>query len=66
METGCAAAAVSSAVPRLANVGEVASTNRMLQLGHMAETMSRSTEISSDQPALDEGRRGCPRSGFPR
>jgi hypothetical protein len=60
MDTGPAAAAVSSAAPRLEKVGELASTSKMLQSGHMAETMSRSTEISSDQPTV-----GCPmRVGF--
>ena len=34
---------------------ELASTNMMLQLGQMAETMSRSREISSAQPPLAVG-----------
>ncbi len=44
-----------TAVPRLAMVGDLASTSRMWQPGQIAETMSRSSEISPAQPASAEG-----------
>src|SRR3954451_19239162 len=37
-------------MPRLVVVGQVASTSRILQSGQVAETMSRSSEISPAQP----------------
>jgi len=45
------ATAVLTAVPRLAVVGVLASTSRILQAGQMALAMSMSSEISSAQPA---------------
>src|SRR5437868_15472450 len=44
------AAASFTAVPRSLKLVEVASTRRMLQPGQIAETMSRSREISWAQP----------------
>src|SRR5215475_648239 len=49
------AAARFSAVPRFAKELVFASTSRMWQPGQMAETMSRSSEISSAQPGSTRG-----------
>src|SRR5580704_2565021 len=49
------ATAVFSAVSRSIRLFELASTRRMWQLGHAAETMSTSSEISSDQPEFATG-----------
>ena len=44
-----------TAVPRFAVVGLFASTSRMWQFGQIAETISRSSMISDDQPAFAAG-----------
>ena len=49
------AAAVFSAVSRFVMLFDDASTKRMWQVGHTAEAMSTSSEISSAQPALAMG-----------
>src|SRR3982750_2747231 len=49
------AAAVSSAVYRSLSRFVLASTSRMWQFGQIALTMSRSSEISSDQSGLGAG-----------
>ena len=55
IDTGLAAAAVFSARPRLWRVSVLDSTSRMLQFGQTAEMVSRSTEISWDQPGSGAG-----------
>ena len=50
------AAASFTAAPRLAKDAVVASTSRMWQFGQIAETMSRSSEISVAHPASVAGR----------
>jgi hypothetical protein len=49
------AAAVFSAVARLAKLAVLPSTSRMWQFGQIADTMSRSSEISCDQLPLAAG-----------
>jgi hypothetical protein len=44
-----------TAVPRLAIEASLASTSRMWQFGQIADTMSRSSEISVDQPGSGDG-----------
>ena len=53
--TPAIAAAVLTAAPRFAKEVLLASTSRMLQSGHVAETMSRSSEISCAQPPFVRG-----------
>ena len=48
--TGACAAAYRSALARLAIESELDSTSRILQFGQIAETTSRSREISRAQP----------------
>src|SRR5258707_4986227 len=48
-------AARFTAVPRLANEFDVASTSRMWQFGQIADAMSRSREISRPQPEFVAG-----------
>jgi hypothetical protein len=52
MATAPMLAAVLTEVPRSASVAEFASTRRILQSGHPALTMSRSSEISPAHPEL--------------
>ena len=58
METYFAPSVTASltAVPRSVKLAEVASTSRMWQFGQVAETMSRSSEISPAQPESGFGR----------
>ena len=56
MATAPSEAAVLTAVPRSVRRLELASTRRMLQLGHTADTISMSSAISPPQPEFAAGR----------